>query len=321
MSFKNNITLVSPKTDDAWFWLQVRSQKSTQLNNPIGVLSEDKLRQQIIESNSDLSEKKSVHRYYIQLDGNDFAGVISLKDINWESGVCEIGYLISEKFQNKGVASQAISLIMQKAFAVGLKKIKATTFVKNVASYKALEKNGFVLEGYLKNEVIIQGRLEDMYLWAAYQNSSPITKSDSDSEIRCARISDVERIHVLSHQLGYTPTLDEVRKRLAEIIIHPDYEVLVIERNNEVLGWMTLYKRFFIEDVKFLQVAAIVTDDRYRGQGLGRKLMAFAESRAREIKVPFVGLSSSKHRSESHRFYEGIGYSKLKESYFFKKDL
>jgi len=315
------ISLTSPKPEEAYLWLQVRTQQSTQENNPIGILSEDKLRQQIIESNADIVQKKSVHRYYIRTETQDFAGVISLKDINWESGVCEIGYLIAEKYQNQGVASQAVSRLLQKAFAAGIKKIKATTFVRNIASYKVLQKNGFTLEGTLKNEVLIQGRPEDLYLWAAH--SDRINKADPSlyRDIRVAKVTDWRSIHRLSHQLGYSPSEKEVQDHLTQILIHSDYEVVVIERNGEVLGWMTLYKRLRVEDVEFLQVAALVTDERCRGQGLGRKLMSYAETRAQSMRLTFVGLHSGKRRPEAHRFYEGIGYTKLKESYFFKKDM
>ena len=148
----------------------MRSQKSTQENNPIGILSEEMLRQQMLESNSEIDQKKLVHSYFIQLDSQEFAGVISIKDINWESGVCELGYLIAEKYQGQGVASKVVALILRKAFDAGIKKIKATTYVKNVPSYKVLQKNGFVLEGTLKIEVLIQGKLQDMFLWAAFSD-------------------------------------------------------------------------------------------------------------------------------------------------------
>ncbi len=173
MTIKNSkqvvdLNLISPKPEDVHFWLQVRAQKSTQENNPIGVLTEEKLRQQISESNSDLCHKKSTHRFYIQMDSQHHVGVIALKDINWESGVCELGYLIAEPFQGRGIASQAVALITAKAFENGIKKVKATTYVNNVASFKVLQKNGFILEGTLKNEVLIQGKLQDMFIWAAF---------------------------------------------------------------------------------------------------------------------------------------------------------
>ncbi len=316
-----NMTLVSPQPEDAWFWAQVRNQNSTQQNNPMGVLSEEKLRSQIIDSNFEISEKKSAHRYYIQLNHSEFAGVIALRDIHWDSGVCEIGYLIAEKFQNQGVATKAVEIILRKAFAGGIQKIKATTSVKNPASYRVLQKNGFSLEGHLKNEVLIQGQLHDMYMWAISSDNYPIVPATKSKDIRQALISDASAIHKLSHQLGYTPSIEEVQAHLSQMIVHPDYEVLVIEIEKETLGWMTLYKRLRIEDVSFLQVAAIVTDERFRRLGLGKRLMSFAESRAKELHLPFVGLHSSFRRKETHQFYERIGYTKAKESYFFKKDL
>ncbi len=316
------VNLVSPMPDDAGFWLKVRSQKSTQDNNPIGILSEEKLRSQIVESNSEISERKSTHRYYIQTDDQNFAGVISLKDINWESGVCEIGYLIAEEYQGQGIASQSVRLILQRAFDSGIKKIKATTSAKNTASYRVLQKNGFTLEGYLKNEFLVKGQPHDVYLWAADQKSfEGAIVTNSENGIRPARITDVEAIHKLSHELGYSPTIEEIEGNLAKILIHPDYEVVVIEKGSGVVGWMTIYKRLRVEDVEFLQVAAVVTDERFRSQGLGQTLMSYAEKKARSLNLPFVGLHSSKRRDLAHKFYERIGYAKSKESYFFRKDI
>jgi hypothetical protein len=49
--------------------------------------------------------------------------------------------------------------------------------------------------------------------------------------------------------------------------------------------------------------------------------MAWAENRAREKGVEFIGLYSRTMRTEAHGFYEGLGYAKDKESFFFKKEL
>lgn len=318
-----NVELILPTPDGAGFWLKVRIQKSTQEYNPIGTLSKEKLLQQIIESSFEISERKSVHRYFLQVADGNFAGVISLKDINWESGVCEIGYLIAEEHQGKGIASQAVEKILEKAFAAGISKIKATTSVHNTPSYRVLQRNGFRLEGFLKNEFVVQGRQHDAYLWAVNRDSFKSSKRDflPEGGIRAARVTDFASIFRLSHQLGYSPKMDEVQSHLSKMLCHPDYEVVVIEKAAEVVGWMALYKRLRIEDSEFLQVAAVVTDERFRSQGMGRQLMNYAEERARFLGLPFVGLHSSKPRESAHRFYEQIGYIRSKESYFFKKDI
>jgi RimJ/RimL family protein N-acetyltransferase len=160
------IELVSPEVEDAWFWHQVRSQETTQRFNPTGVLDLDRLKVQIAASNRDISSKQPVHRYFIKINSAEFAGVIAIRDIDWGSGVCDLGYLIAEKHQNQGIATRAVALILEKAFAEGkLRKVKATTGVSNVASYRVLQKNGFSLEGCLKEELVVEGRLQDAYLW------------------------------------------------------------------------------------------------------------------------------------------------------------
>jgi hypothetical protein len=81
------IELISPEVEDAWFWHQVRSQETTQRFNNMGVLDLDRLKTQIAESNRDISTKQRVHRYFIKVNGGEFAGVIAIRDIDWESGV------------------------------------------------------------------------------------------------------------------------------------------------------------------------------------------------------------------------------------------
>lgn len=137
--------------------------------------------------------------------------------------------------------------------------------------------------------------------------------------LRNAKIEDFNALFRLSHDLGYAPDLPDLRKNLERILNHQDYEVVVAELNGEVVGWMTLQLRLRIEDIPFLQVAALVTDKNYRGKGIGRTLLVYAEDKARKMDFEFVGLHSSKGRVEAHQFYKNAGFEQVKESYFFKK--
>ena len=140
-------------------------------------------------------------------------------------------------------------------------------------------------------------------------------------QIRPAKNEDHDSIQTLAIQLGYSPTKETILTGLKTMQINPDYEVIVIEENNMVVGWMTLCVRHRIEDVPFLQIAAIVTEENLRGKGFGKKLMDYAETKAKEKQLSFIGLQSSKFRENAHGFYEKIGYSKTKESFFFRKDV
>ena len=140
-------------------------------------------------------------------------------------------------------------------------------------------------------------------------------------KIRKAEITDVDVIQTLSVQLGYSPSRENLLYGLEVLLSHPDYEIVVIEDGAKVAGWMSLQIRYRIEDVPFLQVIGIVTDEAVRGKGFGKRLLAYAEEASAKKKLPFVGLYSSQRRKEAHAFYRAQGYSAEKESVFFVKRL
>lgn len=59
----------------------------------------------------------------------------------------------------------------------------------------------------------------------------------------------------------------------------------------------------------FAVIENVVTDNGYRRQGIGRKVMENAVQYAKENNCYKVLLLSSAKRTESHRFYESIGFN------------
>lgn len=143
----------------------------------------------------------------------------------------------------------------------------------------------------------------------------------TSNSLRAAKVEDYFDIQRLSIQLGYQPTVEHVAKMLKIMGNHPDYEVVVAEKENQIVGWMTLCQRIRLEGEPFIQVAALVTDEKVRGNGYGRLLLNYAEEKARCLGYAFVGLHSSKRRTETHEFYKHVGFEVLKESLFFEKKL
>lgn len=142
----------------------------------------------------------------------------------------------------------------------------------------------------------------------------------AELKIRSASPADMDEIHRLSIQLGYSPTYEDLSKGLECMLQHSDYEVLVAVREDQILGWMSLCKRLSFLNASFLQVIGIVVDSASRGQGVGRCLLKYAEDRAKEKSLAFVGLYTNKRRTESHEFYRKSGYTPTKESFFFMKE-
>lgn len=93
-------------------------------------------------------------------------GYISLRVINHEAKVAEVGFMIKANAQGKGVGSKALKLIKQCAFdTLMLNKLFACCSVHNSGSIKLLEKEGFFRESYLKNNTLINNQYIDDYTY------------------------------------------------------------------------------------------------------------------------------------------------------------
>lgn len=57
-------------------------------------------------------------------------------------------------------------------------------------------------------------------------------------------------------------------------------------------------------------VESVRVDNKFRGQGIGREMMLWAIDRAREIGCISIQLTTHEERTNAHRFYERLGFSK-----------
>ncbi|AWV99083.1 GNAT family N-acetyltransferase [Arcticibacterium luteifluviistationis] len=98
----------------------------------------------------------------------DFCGVISANiqtDVYRKSA--EMGYWIGEPFWGKGIATEAVKLIITYAFEnLGVNRIFSSVFEYNLASMKVLEKNGFVKEGVFRKAIFKKEQLWDEHKYA-----------------------------------------------------------------------------------------------------------------------------------------------------------
>jgi len=75
----------------------------------------------------------------------------------------EVGYWLGKSFWNKGYVSEALQKILKFGFEeLNLNKIYASHFLHNPASGKVLEKNGFVYEGTLYQEILKNNQFLDI---------------------------------------------------------------------------------------------------------------------------------------------------------------
>ncbi|TBL67779.1 GNAT family N-acetyltransferase [Paenibacillus thalictri] len=91
----------------------------------------------------------------IDSSSNKHIGNIKLGPINFNHRTADISYFIGDKSMwRKGLASEAISLVVKFAFSVGIYKIFAGLYESNIGSLKALQKCGFSVEAILKDKLV-----------------------------------------------------------------------------------------------------------------------------------------------------------------------
>ena len=92
-------------------------------------------------------------------------GNIKLGPIDYRYKRSDIGLIIGDKnYWGKGIATEAIALITDFATdELGLHKLEAGCYVSNIGSLKAFLKQGYLIEGTLKEHVKVNEQWEDCY--------------------------------------------------------------------------------------------------------------------------------------------------------------
>jgi len=109
----------------------------------------------------------------------------------------------------------------------------------------------------------------------------------------------------------YEDPLPESYYSAFEQIDHdPNHELIVAERNGEVIGTLHL---IFMPSISFqgelrAQVESVRVDKRFQSQGIGGELMKWSMERARQRGAHVVQLTTHKTRLDAHRFYERLGF-------------
>ncbi|MEQ8505330.1 MAG: GNAT family N-acetyltransferase [Rhodospirillales bacterium] len=128
-----------------------------------------------IPSNDDL--------YGIFCDGQH-VGNIRIGPTDSRYRVASIGYLIGEKdFRGRGVGTKAIAAVIKLAQEhYKLAKIEAEMYANNLASERILLSNGFLLEGVLRCNVVLDGKRMDskIFGYVIEENLEPMAEATDD---------------------------------------------------------------------------------------------------------------------------------------------
>jgi len=144
-------------------FVEWRTQPLSLRHNPLLPLNQEEIARMLESEGSDLAVLNRFPSYiWFVLWKKQPVGSVRLKNISHSMGYAEIGYGIAEAHHGKGLATAAISRLIDKVFReTPLRKLVALVDVDNSASRRVLTKLGFREEGLLREHYVIQGRPVD----------------------------------------------------------------------------------------------------------------------------------------------------------------
>ena len=99
---------------------------------------------------------RDVYMHLIRDSQGIMVGRINLSVLEGDRKTAELGYRIGENVSNLGYASEAVKLVLDKAFTTyGFNRIIAGTATGNLASQRVLLKNGFTFSRMIENDLQI----------------------------------------------------------------------------------------------------------------------------------------------------------------------
>ena len=112
-----------------------------------------------------IEEKTGIFRV-IYADGQH-AGYVSVQQkIDVYACDADLSYILLDEYKGQGVMTEAVHMVCEEAFEkLDILRISASVYSPNIASQRVLEKNGFIREGIMKNAIIKNGKVYDMYLY------------------------------------------------------------------------------------------------------------------------------------------------------------
>jgi GNAT superfamily N-acetyltransferase len=140
-------------------------------------------------------------------------------------------------------------------------------------------------------------------------------------QIRPALLSDAEAIAILTTELGYPTSADQILARLDVLLPHDSHFVAVAERDSRVVGWVGVEERMLLESGKRAELVGLVVAEQSRRTGIGKLLVLEAESWARRRGLDTIGVRSNVVRVEAHPFHENLGYARSKTQHAYSKRL
>ncbi|MGA7877972.1 MAG: GNAT family N-acetyltransferase [Desulfoferrobacter sp.] len=141
-------------------------------------------------------------------------------------------------------------------------------------------------------------------------------------QIRVAQLTDATEIARLTIELGYPVSIEEISSRLPTLLSSVNHFAAVAAgQDSQLLGWALVEHRLLLESGDKAELTGLVVCTSARRTGVGKALVSAVEQWAAKQGLSSICVRSNITRSESHPFYQGLGYIRKKTQHFYEKQL
>ncbi len=114
-----------------------------------------------------LLHQRGYAKMFMIVQDNVLIGVLAFNAIEPQNKTAYVGYWLDEAFQRQGILSQAMAAMIDFYARRGdIRRFVIKCRVANLASNQVASRNGFTLEGCLKQAEFLNGSYDDQNIWA-----------------------------------------------------------------------------------------------------------------------------------------------------------
>lgn len=129
---------------------------------------------------------------------------------------------------------------------------------------------------------------------------------------------DAEQLAQLAVELGYENQVAELFKRTEKILQSTEDAIFIAKHEDQIVAWIHSFVALRVESPVFVEIAGLVVSQNFRKQRIGNQLIDAVKNWSSAKQIHQIKLRCNVVRTESHQFYQNIGFKLCKQQMIFE---